>query len=91
MFFISDHFLKKTTVMIAFFLILEKPIIWLFWVLSARLTGKFNFPEKSSSVTVTYLRCSESKQKINRQQPTNCLSVFDHFVEFALKVLRTDE
>ena len=26
-------------------------------------------------------------QTIRRQQPTNCLSVFDHFVELALKGL----
>ena len=28
-------------------------------------------------------------QTIRRQQPTNCLSVFDHFVEFALKGLNS--
>ena len=27
-------------------------------------------------------------QTICRQQPTNCLSVFDHFVGLALKVLK---
>ena len=30
-------------------------------------------------------------QKIRRQQPTNCLSVFDHFLELALKWLSTTE
>ena len=28
-------------------------------------------------------------QTIRRQQPTNCLSVFDHFVNLALKGLKT--
>ena len=27
-------------------------------------------------------------QAIHRQQPTNCLSVFDHFVKMAFKKLR---
>ena len=27
-------------------------------------------------------------QKIRRQKPTNCLSVFDHFVKLALKDLK---
>ena len=29
-------------------------------------------------------------QTIRRQKPTNCLSVFDHFVELALKVLKNN-
>ena len=30
-------------------------------------------------------------QTIRRQQPTNCLSMFDHFVELALKGLKNTE
>ena len=30
-------------------------------------------------------------QTIRRQEPTNCLSVFDQFVELALKVLKSDQ
>ena len=30
-------------------------------------------------------------QTIRRQQPTNCLSVFDHFVNLALKGLKKNE
>ena len=29
-------------------------------------------------------------QKLRRQQPTNCLSLFNHFVELALKGLKIE-
>ena len=42
---------------------------------------------------VLYFKCKPHKmvkhtQTIRRQKPTNCLSVFDHFVGLALKGLR---
>ena len=48
-----------------------------------------------NSVFTSHFTCQSHKivkhnQKIRRQQPTNCLSVFNHFVGLALKELNTE-
>ena len=51
-----------------------------------------NFREKGPK-TRKFLPAKVVKhtQTIRRQQPTNCLTVFDHFVDLALKPLKTSE
>ena len=56
--------------------------MWIIWFYSSALVVQFYQPVKRQPhIIVKYT------QTIRLQKPTNCLSVFDHFVGLALKEL----